>query len=321
MSPARTVRPRRPPSRSRKASTRPIRLSARPAKADFVVVTGLSGAGKSQALRALEDLGYYCVDNLPVTLLPDLFALHRHADNATPKVAAVVDVRERQFLSAFPGIWKHLRELATVTPALIFLEASDPALLRRFSETRRPHPLDPDAPVAEAIHAERRTLAPIRRLSDEVIDTSDLTVHELRQLFLSLSRDRRDRARLVVTVESFGFKHGVPPEADLMFDVRFLPNPHFVPTLRPLTGRDAPVAAFLTDQPATGSFVRRVSALLRWLIPRYVAEGKSYLTVAVGCTGGQHRSVFIAEALSEALAGLRRVTLRTRHRDIRAARF
>lgn len=297
------------------------RLTARPTRADFVVVTGLSGAGKSQALRALEDLGYYCVDNLPVRLLPDLFSLHRHPENGTPKVAAVVDVRERQFLTTFPGIWTHLRALARTKPALIFLEAGDPALLRRFSETRRPHPMAPEAPVGEAIRQERRALAPIRRLADEVVDTSDLTVHELRQLFLGLSQDRRGVARLVVTVESFGFKHGVPPEADLMFDVRFLPNPHFVPELRPLTGCDAPVAAYLRRQPATSVFVRRVSALLRWLIPRYVAEGKSYLTVAVGCTGGQHRSVYVAEALGEALTGLRRVTLRTRHRDIRATRL
>jgi UPF0042 nucleotide-binding protein len=291
------------------------RLAPRPARADFVVVTGLSGAGKSQALNALEDLGYYCVDNLPVALLPDLFALHRREDSGTPKIAVVVDVRERRFLGDFAGTWARLREASDVEPSLIFLEAADTALVRRFSETRRPHPLAPDQPVADAVRLERRKLARIRALADEIVDTSDLTVHELRQVFLALSRDRRHRARLVVTFESFGFKHGVPVDADLMFDVRFLPNPHFIPELRPFTGRDRRVAAFLRRQPETGVFVRKLVSLLTWLVPKYVAEGKSYLTVAIGCTGGRHRSVYVAEALRRELSGLKRVTLRTRHRD------
>jgi UPF0042 nucleotide-binding protein len=297
-------------------SRRPVpRLAPRPGRADFVVVTGLSGAGKSQALNALEDLGYYCVDNLPVALLPDLFALHRREDSGTPKIAVVVDVRERRFLGEFAGTWARLRESSDVEPSLIFLEAADGALVRRFSETRRPHPLAPEQPIAEAVRLERRKLARIRALADEIVDTSDLTVHELRQVFLALSRDRRQRARLVVTFESFGFKHGVPLDADLMFDVRFLPNPHFVPELRPFTGRHRRVAAFLRRQPETGVFVRKLVSLLTWLVPKYVAEGKSYLTVAIGCTGGRHRSVYVAEALRRELAGLKRVTLRTRHRD------
>ena len=291
-----------------------LKLNARPSRADFLVITGLSGAGKSQAIHAVEDLGYYCVDNLPVALLPNLHALHRQ-DEALAKVAVVVDIRERSFLSAFPRVYGRLRAAADVAPSLIFLEASAAALHRRFSETRRPHPLAPDQPIADAIATERRKMARIRAMADEIVDTSDLTVHELRQAFLDLARDRKQRASLVLTFESFGFKHGLPLGADLVFDVRFLPNPHFVPALRPQTGRDAPVAAFLRRQPATAQLLKRLTALLRFLVPQYVAEGKSYLTVAIGCTGGRHRSVYVAEALRKALAGAKGVTARVRHRD------
>jgi len=291
-----------------------LKLNARPSRADFLVITGLSGAGKSQAIHAVEDLGYYCVDNLPVALLPNLHALHRQ-DEALAKVAVVVDIRERSFLTAFPRVYARLRATADVAPSLIFLEASAAALHRRFSETRRPHPLAPDQPIADAIATERRKMARIRAMADEIVDTSDLTVHELRQVFLDLARDRRQRASLVLTFESFGFKHGLPLGADLVFDVRFLPNPHFIPELRPQTGRDAPVAAFLRRQPATAQLLKRLTSLLKFLVPQYVAEGKSYLTVAIGCTGGRHRSVYVAEALRKALAGARGVTARVRHRD------
>jgi RNase adapter protein RapZ len=290
------------------------RLNARPSRADFLVITGLSGAGKSQAIHALEDLGYYCVDNLPVALLAELHALHRR-DESLARVAVVVDIRERQFLSAFPAVYAQLRASSDVAPSLLFLEASPAALHRRFSETRRPHPIAPDEPIAEAIALERRKLSRIRAIADEIVDTSDLTVHELRQVFLGLARGKKRRASLVLTVESFGFKYGLPLEADLVFDVRFLPNPHFVPTLRPKTGRDRPVAAFLERQPATHQLLTRLTSLLRFLLPQYIAEGKSYLTVTVGCTGGRHRSVYIAEALRRALAGTRGVTARVRHRD------
>lgn len=296
-------------------SPRTPKLSTRPSRADFLVITGLSGAGKSQAIHAVEDLGYHSVDNLPVALLPALHALHRQ-DEALAKVAVVADIRERRFLSAFPKVYDRLREASDVAPSLIFLEASDAALHRRFSETRRPHPLAPDQPIADAIASERRKMTRIRAMADEIIDTSDLTVHELRQVFLGLAHDRKKRASLVLTFESFGFKHGLPLAADLVFDVRFLPNPHFVPALRPQTGRDRPVAAFLERQPATAQLVRRLTSLLRFLVPQYVAEGKSYLTVAIGCTGGRHRSVYVAEALRRGLPAVPGVTTRVRHRDV-----
>ncbi len=290
------------------------KLASRAARADFLVITGLSGAGKSQAIHAVEDLGYYCVDNLPVALLGNLHALHRR-EPAFAKVAVVVDIREREFLDAFPDVFAALRASADVPPALIFLEASPAVLHRRFSETRRPHPLAPDQPIADAIALERRKLRRLRAMADEVVDTSDLTVHELRQTFLDLSRDRRGRATLVLTFESFGFKHGLPLGADLVFDVRFLPNPHFVPKLRPQTGRDPQVKEFLERQPATMALLAKLKTFLRFLLPHYVAEGKSYLTVAIGCTGGRHRSVYVAEALSRAFGGTKGVTSRVRHRD------
>ncbi|MFI5050910.1 MAG: RNase adapter RapZ [Gaiellales bacterium] len=291
------------------------RLGTRPSRADFLVITGLSGAGKSQALHAVEDLGYYCVDNLPLALLPGLFTLHRE-DEALARVAVVVDIRERRFLTAFPAAFARLRAAADVPPSLLFLEASDSVLHRRFSETRRPHPLAPNEPIGEAIALERRKMARVRAMADEIVDSSDLNVHELRQVFLAMSRDRRRHGRLVLTYESFGFKHGLPVGADLVFDVRFLPNPHFVPELRPLTGRDRAVVAFLNRQAATGQLLRRLTSFLQFLLPQYVAEGKSYVTVGIGCTGGRHRSVYIAEALRRATSDVAGVTARVRHRDV-----
>jgi len=296
-------------------SKRTPRLGARPSRADFLVITGLSGAGKSQAIHAVEDLGYYCVDNLPMELLAHLHALHRREETLA-RVAVVVDIREKRFPTAFPAVYARLRATADIAPSLIFLEASPAVLHRRFSETRRPHPLAPEEPIADAIALERRKMARIRGMADEIVDTSDLTVHELRKVFLDLSHDRRQRAALVLTFESFGFKHGLPLGADLVFDVRFLPNPHFVTALRPQTGRDRPVAAFLERQAATGQLLKRLVSLLKFLVPQYIAEGKSYLTVAIGCTGGRHRSVYIAEALRRALGGVRGVTARARHRDV-----
>lgn len=296
-------------------SKRTPKLTTRPSRADFLVITGLSGAGKSQAIHAVEDLGYYCVDNLPVELLPELHALHRR-EEALARVAVVVDIREKRLLTAFPAVYARLRATADVAPSLIFLEASQAVLQRRFSETRRPHPIAPDEPIADAIALERRKLGRIRAMADEIVDTSDLTVHELRQVFLDLSRDRKQRATLVLTLESFGFKHGLPLGADLVFDVRFLPNPHFVPALRPQTGRDRPVAAFLERQAATGQLLKRLTSLLKFLLPQYIAEGKSYLTVAIGCTGGRHRSVYVAEALKRELSDLKGVSARVVHRDL-----
>jgi UPF0042 nucleotide-binding protein len=294
------------------ASRRPqrrTRITGQP----FVVLTGLSGSGKSQAIRALEDLGYFCVDNLPTTLIPTLAKLALRGDLG--KVAIVVDVREGNFLSSFPKVFKRLRVMRGLNPVLIFLEADDSALVRRFSETRRPHPLAPKRSAAEGIREERARMAAIREMADEIVDTSAMTVHELRRFFMNLTRDRAQPG-LVVTVLSFGYKHGVPLDADLMFDVRCLPNPHFVPELKAKTGRDRAVVRFMEADVPTGEFIKRLEDYLRFVVPHYVAEGKSYLTVAIGCTGGRHRSVMIADRLQKALAGVGGVRVRVRHRDI-----
>jgi UPF0042 nucleotide-binding protein len=279
----------------------------------FIVLTGLSGSGKSQAIRALEDLGYFCVDNLPTTLIPTLANLSIRGD--LEKVAIVVDVREGNFLSSFSKIFRRLRRMRRLNPVLIFLEASNTALVRRFSETRRPHPLARDRSASEGIRDERVRMTAIREMADEIVDTSDMTVHELRQFFMRLSRNR-SRATLVVTVLSFGYKLGVPVEADLMFDARCLPNPYFVPALRRRTGRDRAVAAFMDRDDSTREFIDRLEGYLRYVLPHYVAEGKSYLTVAIGCTGGRHRSVMIAERLRRLLTNVDGTRVRVRHRDI-----
>jgi UPF0042 nucleotide-binding protein len=297
-----------------KAQGKSLRAKGR-AGQPFIVLTGLSGSGKSQAIRALEDLGYFCVDNLPTTLIPTLAKLSMRAGGDIEKVAIVVDVREGEFLSSFPNIFRQLRKMPRLNPILIFLEASHATLVRRFSETRRPHPLAPDRSVTEGIRDERSRLNVIRDLADEIVDTSDMTVHELRQFFMGLSRDRSS-ARLVITLLSFGFKHGVPVDADLVFDVRCLPNPHFVPTLRRLTGRDKAVADFLERDSSTRAFMDRLEDYLRYVVPFYITEGKSYLTIAIGCTGGRHRSVMIAERLRRGLADLGVARLRVRHRDL-----
>jgi UPF0042 nucleotide-binding protein len=279
----------------------------------FIVITGLSGSGKSQAIRALEDLGYFCVDNLPTTLIPTLARLSLRGD--VQKVAIVVDVREGSFLSSFPTAFRRLRKMRGLNPVLIFLEADDAALLRRFSETRRPHPLAPGRSPAEGIKDERSRMTAIREMADEIVDTSGMTVHELRKFFMGLSQDRA-RARLVITLLSFGYKHGVPLDADLVFDVRCLPNPHFIPTLRDRTGRDRAVVTFMERDGITREFIARLEDYLRFVVPHYVAEGKTYLTIAIGCTGGRHRSVMIAERLKRTLAGVANVRLRVKHRDI-----
>ena len=263
----------------------------------FVVLTGLSGSGKSQAIRALEDLGYFCVDNLPVALLPMLAELTLRAGSEISRAAVVVDVREGRMLDELPRVYRKLKSMRHLNPVLIFLDADDDALVRRFSETRRPHPLAPDRSAIEGIREERERMKPIRRLADHVVDTSALTVHELRHAFRGVQAGRAPGSPLVVTILSFGFKHGIPVDSDLLFDVRFLPNPHFVPELRPHTGRDREVRAFLDKSDATHDFLEHTLNLLRFLIPQYVVEGKSYLTIGIGCTGGRHRSVAIAEAL------------------------
>ena len=282
----------------------------------FLVVTGMSGAGKSHAIRALEDLGYYCIDNLPTPLIPVMADLSLREDADTQKIAVVADVRERSFIREFPPMWKRLQSAPGLDPMLVFLEASDATLLRRYSETRRPHPLAPDSPVADALQQERQMLGRIRQMADRIVDTSDLTVHELRHFFHSMARDRHQRQRLMLTFESFGFKHGVPLDADLVFDCRFLPNPHFVAGLRSKTGRDKPVISYMERYPETREFKQRVEGFLRYVVPHFVEEGKAYLTVAIGCTGGKHRSVYLAEWLRKELSDVKNVTTRVRHRDL-----
>ena len=283
-------------------------------KKPFIVLTGLSGSGKSQAIRALEDLGYFCVDNLPTSLIPTLAKLSQRGGDID-KVAIVVDVREKNLLSSFPKIFKQLRRMPRLRPVLIYLEASHDTLVRRFSETRRPHPMAHNRSVTEGIRLERAAMQPIRKLADEIIDTSDMTVHELRQFFMSLSRGK-GTAKLVITLLSFGYKHGLPVDADLAFDVRCLPNPHFVPTLRKRTGRDRAVVAFMERDESTREFMDRLEEYVKFVVPHYIAEGKAYLTVAIGCTGGRHRSVMIAERLKRALANMPGVAVRVRHRDV-----
>jgi UPF0042 nucleotide-binding protein len=284
--------------------------------ARFVVITGLSGSGKSQAIRALEDLGYFCVDNLPTMLIPTMAQLSCRPGSELPKVAIVVDVREGSFLEEFPKIWKDVKRIPGLHPMLIFLEATHAALVRRFSETRRPHPLAHDRPVSEGLADERQRLDRIRAMADQIVDTSNLTVHQLRERFMSLAREQAQRNPLIVTMLSFGFKHGVPLDADLVFDARFLPNPHFVPELKAQTGLDRGVVKFMEQHDVTGKFVQKVRDLLEFLVPQYVAEGKAYLTIAIGCTGGRHRSVMLAEALAQPLGALEGVRVRVRHRDI-----
>jgi UPF0042 nucleotide-binding protein len=303
MSPRRPTRAKTKPRGRRHHATR------------FMVVTGLSGSGKTHAIHALEDLGYFCVDNLPTQLIPTFAELCTRGEAGLERVAIVVDVRERGFLSQFPPIYRKLRGVPGVDAKLIFLEANRSALVRRFSETRRPHPLAPDRSVAEGIDEERKKMLAIRAIADVILDTSNLTVHELRDVFGNMMRDEGGRADMVVNLLSFGFKHGAPTEADVVFDVRCLPNPHFVDRLRGLTGRDPKVVRFMRKHQVTRDFIDRLTEFLKFALPHYVTEGKSYLTVAIGCTGGQHRSVMIAEALKRSLEHTPGVRLRVKHRD------
>lgn len=265
---------------------------------ELVIITGMSGSGKASVLKAFEDLGYYCVDNLPVGLIPR-FAELAGQSSEIERTALVVDVREGRQLEELPAIVKSVRRM--IATRVIFLEASDSVILRRYSETRRPHPLGTHTSVKASLAAERRHLKTIRALADLVIDTSKFNVHELRAHITDLFQKKGGGKNILVSCVSFGFKHGVPDDADLVFDVRFLPNPHFVPEFRPLTGRHPKVAKYIRSFPQTAEFIQRISDLLVYLLPHYVHEGKSYLTIAFGCTGGQHRSVMIAEQVAKHL--------------------
>ena len=289
------------------------RSEARSEARQLVILTGLSGSGKSTILKSFEDLGFYCVDNLPVDLIPTFSELHRHGDTEIKRAALLVDVREGAQIEQLPRIVRELRREESVS--LVFVEASEVALLRRFSETRRPHPLGKASPIRETLKRERELLAPIRKMADIIIDSTKFNVHELRhsisKRFLS-----SDKSPLMLAVVSFGYRYGVPADADLVFDVRFLPNPHFIPRLRKYSGLDARVARYIRSFPETGQFLKRIESLLNYLIPLYVREGKSYLTIAFGCTGGQHRSVYFAEQLAKRLSGRNGVEVVVRHLEL-----
>jgi len=289
--------------------------AARRTQPRLLVITGLSGSGKTHVSRALEDAGWFCVDNLPTALVPSFADLIRRSPELR-RSALVVDVRERGFPEAFPAVYRELRRRRGLLPSLVFLEADEKTLLRRFSETRRPHPLAAAEPAIEGIRAERAALGPIRKMADVILDTSRFTVHQLRDYVRERYDVRAEGRRMTVSVLSFGYKHGVPPEADLVFDARFLPNPNFVPRLRRLSGADRPVVAYLERQPETAAFLRRVLSLVRFVLPRHEREGRSYLTLAVGCTGGRHRSVMLANALGAAVKK-KRYPVRVYHRDLK----
>jgi UPF0042 nucleotide-binding protein len=278
-----------------------------------VVVTGLSGSGKSTALRVLEDLGFYCVDNLPVALLARFVELWESSREEVHRVALGIDARERLFLGDFQSAFDEVRR-AGVRLEVMYLEASDDVLVRRFSETRRPHPAAVGGTVEDGIRREREALRPLRELADRIVDTSALTVHELRAA-LRETLERADTPSLTVSLVSFGYKFGLPTDTDVAFDCRFLPNPFFVEELRPKTGLDAAVADYVLDREDTRTFLHHVEELLAFTLPRHQREGKSYLTIAIGCTGGRHRSVALVEALRGRLEGLGARVI-VRHRDV-----
>jgi UPF0042 nucleotide-binding protein len=276
---------------------------------ELVIITGLSGSGKGTVLKALEDLGYYSVDNLPMGLI-DKFA---ELTGAVQRAAIVVDIREGAALDLFPALYKRIRR--KIPTRLIFLESDDSTLIRRYSETRRPHPLGVDQSVARSIASERERLEPIRRLADPIINTTKFNVHELRETIHRLFGGKKGSANVLIQVTSFGFRHGVPTDSDLVFDVRFLPNPNYIPAFKHLSGKNPGVARFIRSFPQTVEFIDRISELLVYLLPHYITEGKSYLTIAFGCTGGQHRSVMIANEIRKRLAsaGYR---VKESHRDL-----
>ncbi|MEE8558353.1 MAG: RNase adapter RapZ [Myxococcota bacterium] len=277
----------------------------------LVVVSGLSGAGRSTAMKALEDIGFYCVDNLPVVLLERFVELF---SGGASQVAVVIDVREREFLEAFPEVYGRLLERGTVAD-LLFLEASDEVLERRFDETRRIHPAGGGCPLRESIAKERDILAPIMAHADSVVDTTLMSVHELKRLVTRRYTGDSRSGPVDLELVSFGFRYGAPEVVDLMIDVRFLPNPNFEPDLRERTGLDPEVARFVLEQGPAGALLDRLLDFLQFLIPLYEEEGKAYLTIAIGCTGGQHRSVTVVEALAERLEA-HDLKSRVRHRDV-----
>ena len=274
--------------------------SGREARSRIVLLTGMSGSGKSTATRALEDLGYFCIDNLPVVLLPKMTELAAAAGAEIRRLAIVIDAREGRFLHEAPRFIDEARRSGE-SVEVVFLDSSDEVLIRRFSETRRRHPLAPEGTVPAGLKLERERLADLHQLTNQIIDTSHLTVHELKRIVQS----RFSTSSLggpSLSVVSFGYRYGIPPQADLVFDVRFLPNPYFVPELKSFTGREPQVAKFVLEREETQAFLAKLTDMCEFLLPHYEHEGKAYLTVAIGCTGGKHRSVAVAHALAERLA-------------------
>jgi len=278
----------------------------------IVIVSGLSGAGKSHVLHCFEDVGFFCVDNLPPPLIPTFVHLCTQGDSRSQRIGLGIDIRGREFLAQSFATIERLKSQG-YRVEILFLEARDEVLVRRFSETRRPHPLARDRPIVEAIAQEREELQELRNRADLIIDTSGYTVHELKAFIAQRYLDRAQG--MAVTLISFGYKYGPPYQADLLFDVRFLKNPNFVEPLRPLSGEDPRVASYVLGQPETGEFVGRLEGLIDFLLPLYEAEGRTYLTIGVGCTGGRHRSVVVIDRL-RAYFEKRGVQPTVRHRDL-----
>jgi UPF0042 nucleotide-binding protein len=278
----------------------------------LVVITGMSGSGKATVLNTLEDHGYYTVDNLPVELIGKFAELALGPSSTHRRAAIIVDIREGEALKKFPEVFARMR--ADLNVSLLFLDADEETLVRRYSETRRPHPARHGGSVIENVRHERKMLQPIRAIADHVLSTSEMNVHQLRRRIVELYA-AQDEARLRISVMSFGFRHGVPPEADLVLDVRFLPNPNYVPELKSLTGRNPRVARYIRQFPQSVEFLTRLSAILFFLLPHYIREGKSYLTIAFGCTGGHHRSVMMAEEIAKLIEQSGH-PVKVSHRDI-----
>jgi RNase adapter protein RapZ len=281
---------------------------------DLVIVTGMSGSGKGTVLKAFEDMGFFCIDNLPVSLIyPFVEGIHS-TEGEIKHAVLVIDIRAGEKLLELENVIEDLRS-AGFHLFVLYLEAREEVLMRRFSETRRPHPLSADIPLRNAIQNERARLAELHATADATIDTSDYTVHQIKALVMERFRKHSRLAPLNIHLLSFGYKNGIPPEADLLFDARFMSNPYFVPKLKDLTGKDRAIARYLRSFPETNEFVKRIGNLLKYLVPKYVREGKRYLTIAVGCTGGRHRSVFVVEELARILKRKKR-TINIRHRDL-----
>lgn len=282
--------------------------------ANIIIITGYSGSGKSTALAALEDVGFFCVDNMPVALLPEFLELVSESNPEFAGFGFVMDLREKRFIDNYQDIFQLLRE-KNYEPQILFLEADEPSLIQRYSQTRRQHPLAQGLSVAEGIRAESTRLSGLRKEAHQVIDTSHYNVHELKKRIFDIAQKSRKTAFITISLLSFGFKFGVPKDADLVMDVRFLNNPYFVPELKALTGESEEIQQFVMKDPHAASFLEKFLNLLDWLLPLYEKEGKAYLTIAIGCTGGRHRSVSIAKAIYKHILGLgKQVSIS--HRDI-----